>query len=267
MFNTRAATQPQWTEPPVANVGVLRLLALTAEPRVLRPGDDLTLTMLWQAPSPPPDLTLSLGLLDARGNVVAETIGPPSPEYPILNWRRNELVRTVAELRLPADADAAPGPLRLAMVQHTVANGALIGQPVELPTSAYSFTVEALTRNYTAPPLAHALNAAVGPGAVLLGYAVDQAAGTVTLYWQAQALMDQRYTVFVQALGPDGAVLAQADQEPLGGARPTTSWLPGEILTDPYTLPLAGASQLIVGLYDPQTRARLATLTIPAADF
>ncbi|MCC7361868.1 MAG: hypothetical protein IT317_20460 [Anaerolineales bacterium] len=262
---TRAAAQPQWTQPPVANVGVLRLLELAAEPRAPRPGDDLTLTMLWQAPSPPPNLTLSLGLLDARGNVVAETSGPPSPEYPILDWRRNELVRAVAELRLPADADAAPGPLRLAMVQHTVSTGAPIGLPVELP--GYTFTVTALTRSYAEPPVAHRLNAAVGPAATLLGYAVDPAAGTVTLYWQAQARMDTRYTVFAQALGPDGALLAQADQEPLRGARPTTSWLPGEILTDPYTLPLTGAAQLSVGLYDPATGTRLATITIAAADF
>ncbi len=255
---TPAATLPTWTGTPLANVGVLRLLELTAEPRTLRPGDDVTLVLLWQTPGPAPDLTVGLGLLSADNQVIVEHSGPPSADYPVLDWRRGEIVRAVQHLRLPADA--APGRLTLAMRQNTVSTGAPIGLPVELP--AYTFTVQALDRSYVVPPIQHLLPTDLGPAVQLLGYDLDVEAGSITLYWQTRALLDQRYTVFVQALGADGAVLAQADQQPANGARPTTSWLPGEVITDAYRLPLAGATQLSLGLYDPTTRVRLSTVTI-----
>lgn len=254
---TPAATLPTWTGTLVANVGVLRLLELTAEPRTVRPGDDVTLVLLWQTPGAP-DLTVGLGLLSAANQVVAEQSGPPSADYPVLSWRRNELVRAVQHLQIPADA--APGVLTLAMRQNTVSTGAAIGPPVALP--AYTFTVQALTRSYISPPMQHPLPTDLGLAVQLLGYDLDAAAGSVTLYWQTRALLDQRYTVFVQALGADGAMLAQSDQPPAGGTRPTTSWLPGEVITDAHTLPLAGAAQLSVGLYDPATGGRLGTVLV-----
>jgi hypothetical protein len=64
-------------------------------------------------------------------------------------------------------------------------------------------------------------------------------------------------------LGPDGAVLAQADRVPAGGARPTTGWLPGEVVADAYPLPLAAAAGLRVGLYDPATGERLGVVELP----
>jgi len=257
---TRAQSQPKWTGTPIANVGVLRLLELTASTRTVQPGDDLVLMMLWQAPSPPPNLTLSIGLLDADNHVIVDQSGPPAAaDYPVLDWRAGELVRAIQHVRIPADAP--PGPLTLALRQYTVSTGAPIGLPVRLP--AFTFTVTALNRSFVIPPLAHPLAADLGPAVQLLGYDLDQAAGAVTLYWQTRALLDRRYTVFVQAIGPDGAVLAQADRQPAGGTRPTTSWLPGEVITDPYTLPLAGATHLSLGLYDPATQARLGTVAVP----
>jgi len=57
-------------------------------------------------------------------------------------------------------------------------------------------------------------------------------------------------------------VVAQRDAEPVGGARPTTSWSAGELIEDnhgvllPLDLP-AGSYELRLGLYDafdPQVR-------------
>jgi hypothetical protein len=50
----------------------------------------------------------------------------------------------------------------------------------------------------------------------------------------------------------------------LAGAAPTTTWLPGEIIADAYSLPLpadlpAGEYRLIVGFYNPTTGERLPT--------
>jgi hypothetical protein len=82
-----------------------------------------------------------------------------------------------------------------------------------------------------------------------------------TLYWQAEAEININYTVFVQLLNQMGQVVAQVDQPPRAGAAPTTTWLPGEVLVDPYTLTLPnlppGVYRLIAGLYNPLTSERL----------
>jgi hypothetical protein len=74
--------------------------------------------------------------------------------------------------------------------------------------------------------------------------------------------MDVSYTAFVHALDASDHILAQVDAVPLNGARPTTGWLPGEVLTDPYTLSLAGASKIEIGLYDAHTAERLGTVVL-----
>ena len=84
----------------------------------------------------------------------------------------------------------------------------------------------------------------------------------IVLYWHALGTVGDRYTVFVHLLDAAGNVVTQADAAPLGGNRPTTSWLTGEYLTDPYTLSLPasllpGAYRLEVGLYRPDTGERL----------
>jgi hypothetical protein len=78
--------------------------------------------------------------------------------------------------------------------------------------------------------------------------------------------MKTSYTVFVQLLNSAGQVVAQVDAQPLAGAAPTTTWLPGEILTDPYTLTLPpelppGDYRLITGLYNAANGERLSVAT------
>lgn len=69
--------------------------------------------------------------------------------------------------------------------------------------------------------------------------------------------------VFVQLVSAAGEVLAQMDNVPVSWTRPLETWQPGEQLLDVYALPipsnparLSGAS-LQIGLYDPDTGARL----------
>jgi mannosyltransferase len=77
----------------------------------------------------------------------------------------------------------------------------------------------------------------------------------VTLSWSAEALLEDRYKVFLHLVDVDGAIVAQQDGEPVGGMSPTSSWQPGEIITDnqgvflPETL-APGDYELLLGLYD-----------------
>jgi hypothetical protein len=85
---------------------------------------------------------------------------------------------------------------------------------------------------------------------------------TVQLHWQAQEWIATDYTVFVHLVGPDGALVTQADKQPLDGALPTSTWSPGQRVVDTFalTLPLdapPGEYAVVTGFYDLATGARL----------
>ncbi len=87
---------------------------------------------------------------------------------------------------------------------------------------------------------------------------------TLTLVWQARAPMTRSYTVFTHLMGPTDAKepLTQQDNMPIRNQAPTTCWIPGEIITDPYTLVLpsdapAGRYTLYTGMYVWETGERL----------
>lgn len=98
------------------------------------------------------------------------------------------------------------------------------------------------------------------------------------LDWRTDSPLAARYKVTVQLLDAGGALVAQRDSEPGGGLALTTTWPPGDIVSDGHALlvpdSLAPAQYaLIVGLYDmdnPQERLpvggadrlRLADITV-----
>ncbi|MBI3287742.1 MAG: hypothetical protein HYZ68_06820, partial [Chloroflexi bacterium] len=75
----------------------------------------------------------------------------------------------------------------------------------------------------------------------------------VSLRWRASQSIEEDYTVFVHLVGPQGLV-AQNDQPPVGGFRPTSSWTATEEILDyhgliiPPDAPL-GRYELRAGLY------------------
>ncbi len=84
----------------------------------------------------------------------------------------------------------------------------------------------------------------------------------LTFFWQAVAPPTDDYLFFIHLATPQGGIVSQIDVPPLGGIRPTSQWEVGEVMVDPYQLPipptiLPGDYQLRVGLYDPETKVRL----------
>jgi hypothetical protein len=72
------------------------------------------------------------------------------------------------------------------------------------------------------------------------------------------------YSLFLQLLAPDGGLAAEHDSAPNGGYTSTSTWPPGEEVSDrhglalPDNLPTA-RYQLVAGLYNPATGERLLT--------
>jgi len=85
----------------------------------------------------------------------------------------------------------------------------------------------------------------------------------LTLHWAATESPEGDYSVFVHLLDPDGTLVTQQDNPPLGETYPTFMWRAGEHLDDPYELTVPPHAQpgpyvLVAGMYDWRTGERLA---------
>jgi hypothetical protein len=85
------------------------------------------------------------------------------------------------------------------------------------------------------------------------------------LQWLALADINEDYTVFVQVLDSQDAIVGQVDSWPLQGTYPTSQWQPGEIINDPYLIQLKpelalGPYRIHVGFYLLETLQRVAVV-------
>jgi hypothetical protein len=225
----------------------------------VRPGESLSLVLLWQATrSAPPDVPLRWQLT-RNGSTPVElgTTFPGTGRYPLSRWQKGEVVRDQFTVRLPAHLEEGPYQLRAWLPD----GASLAAGTVEVSARQHTFDI---------PQVTHPLDAAWGDVARLLGYDLDlsgvQSGRPVilTLYWQAVAEEDVAYKVFVHLLDADGRIVTQVDREPQAGAAPTTSWLAGEIVTDKIEIPMSEAAattrSIVIGLYEPATGKRLPVL-------
>jgi hypothetical protein len=118
------------------------------------------------------------------------------------------------------------------------------------------------------PAVEHPLEASFGPAITLQGYSIDTTALrsddllTVTLSWEAIALPERDYTLFIHVLDEAGRKVGQVDVPPGDPRAPTGAWRPGMVVGSVQQVPLQadlppGRYAVLIGLYDPETFARL----------
>ena len=221
-----------------------------------RPGDPVRVTLLWGIEEAmPPAERFTLALRDEAGKVWWSAERPIATQ-PRATWQAGQRWRAETVLRLPAHLPTG----------NYEWEAAVAGQTIPL----HPFAITAPERAFAPPPSGYPLEAAVGEVATLLGANLSEAEGQlqVELIWRAEQEMSTSYHVFVHllAVGGDGQPLAQADGEPSGWARPTTGWLPPEIIRDRHTIslprPWGEGLVLAVGLYDPETGERVGQVVI-----
>ncbi|MGQ9585101.1 MAG: glycosyltransferase family 39 protein [Anaerolineae bacterium] len=250
--------------------GEVRWLGYGLEPRQGRAGEYLHLTLFWAiGEAPEPGLSVQVAW-QRDGHTLAVGELPLAGEgRDPADWPVGFPFRTQHRLRIPLDAEEGPVQLQAGVARH----GTLLSaEPLKLGT------VEILPteRDFRMPQPQVPVQARFGEGILLLGADLPLqalapgASFEVILYWQAEATTDRSYTAFVHLLDAEGKVVAQVNQVPAFGNRPTHTWLPGEVLRERYTLTLPadagpGTYRLEVGWYD-AARPSLPRLAVEDAE-
>ena len=245
--------------------GPLRLLGYNLDRGEAAPGEPFLLTLFWQADEEPRELfTAQLILLGAEGDAVLTRLLPPAAAwYPTTEWQAGDIWRGQHALRLPAGLESGRYRWQLALCREE--------QPCDPPGEPFllgHLDVDAPERSFEAPAFSRPVGERLGEVVTLLGADLPDdalapgAALDLTLIWRAEQEMESSYHVFVHLLGPQGEVVAQSDGEPANWSRPTTGWLPGEVVLDERSLSLpaelpAGDYRLVAGLYESQSGSRL----------
>lgn len=260
----------------------VRLVGFSATEDTLAPGEDLKVSLFWQARRglatvTQTDLFAFVQLLDAQGRLAAAWEGPPVSWHPTSAWQPGELVRSQHTLRLPATLGDGRYRLIVGLFDPTTdqrlrVQGGLLRKERDYVDLA---RVMVVGREHVmeAPQPQVPLGVDLAYLGRLVGYDLTQTAVApgqsleLTLYWQATETTGQRLKVFVHLVDEQGNRLGQSDAEPGAGAFPTSSWLPGEYLADRHRLTVredaaTGPATLLVGLYDPASGQRVPWLDV-----
>ena len=232
----------------------LKLLGFRLDRKEAAPGDPMRVTLLWQALAPAAQNEFTLQLVSADGDVVLSQPDTIAPLYPPEQWLEGDRLRSETLFRLPASTLDGVHTWQVLWGDQTVDVGEV---QVNAPERSFEVVGVETAVNQT-------FSDADGSVATLLGINTNSETGEVTLIWQADSETPTSYRVFVHLLGADDTILSQSDGEPVNWSRPTTGWLPNEILQDRHQLTLAQPEsdlRLRVGLYDPGSGQRLTTQT------
>ncbi len=227
------------------------LLEYWLAPAIAEPGQPLDLTVRYQLTPPYAEGGWQMQWHDPEGRPAA-SMTTVSTDH----TGTDQPYVALAQLspRVPVTATAGTGTLQLTRLDAT---GVPVGDVVEIPVQ-----VRAGQRSFDLPVLDRPVNANFAGQLLLAGVllptntAAPGAILPVTLIWQTIDPPESDLTAFVQLLDASGRLVAQAPDMPPAD-RPTSAWLPGEVVSSTYTLTLPadlapGTYQVIAGLYDAQ---------------
>ena len=225
-------------------------------PETLTVGESLELLLYWYFTDNATKTDAILQLRDESDIVVNERLFRPLPQaHPSLLWRKGDLWR---------DPQALPIPLQT-LIGETLQAGAytvwlqLSGTDDEVNLGSLNIAVP--KRNFDGPSLAQVHDVTFDESIRLIGSEVKTSAETLTLdlAFRAEQIMPTSYTAFIHLLDANDQIIAQRDTIPFNGTRPTTGWLPSEIISEihDFPLPSTGVYRFAIGFYDAETGKRL----------
>jgi len=213
----------------------------------------------WGATAPPTrGLGVELSLLSDGGKVVQTATYALSPAWATNKWPVNAIAWGYYPLRVDDSLPPASYQVQLALVDaqtlERLRRAMIVGE-VRISESLCPVRVS---------PDAVSMNAIFGDELRLVWYRLLREGDhlTVTLHWRSEQRMEADYKFFVHVFDREtGVPVAQHDAMPRQWTYPTTFWGPGEHVEDEFQIDLAsvpaGDYGVAVGVYDPQTMARL----------
>ncbi len=259
-----------------AGVAQVAILAVDASPAQLRPGDEATVRVTWQALAPlPKDYSVFVHLVDADGFTVAQRDTMPlGGRAPTSRWQPGQIIEDRYVVEIPPTA-YTPTHAQWAVGLYDHSSGERL--PLHEDGDAFVFgSVDLQTPLSSYPGVPNPVNVDFADGVTLVGYRLSErrlAPGdelTVTLFWRARTPVSQDYTPFVHIL--DGGFTMHGGHD---GAPQIASSVwheqADDIIVDVHTFVVSpdapsGDYQLEVGLYPWPSFARLRLLDTEGAE-
>jgi hypothetical protein len=226
-------------------------------------GTKLGLQFVWGTVAPPEaGLELEVMLVDEDGHIGQVQYSELSPSQPVEEWAADAIVRTECSFHVDPWLEGGTYAVTVGLIRE--GDGQPVGQSVEVG----EVVMRAPERSFSIPSIKEKTKATFNDVLCLWGYDLNQGAESLhlTLHWQALRRMDVAYKFFVHLYDVEsGTLAAQEDVMPRGWAYPTTWWEAEEVVSDEISLSLeevpSGTYWLAVGVYDPETGARLPLLS------
>jgi hypothetical protein len=236
-------------------------------------GGSFDVTLHWQVlKTPKEDYITSLKLINAAYRTWGEVKGLAGGQWALTSsWPRGQVIKDRRQLIiLPG---TPPGEYQLEIALFDPYRNRALEPAGSTDAHLGPIRVQRAYPNSRELAIEHRTDSVLADRIRLLGYNLvgDRRPGLpvhLILFWQAQTAPGRPYTVFTHVLDGNSKVWAGKDNEPVDGFYPTTQWTPGEVVRDPYDIPLPtdlapGEYRLSVGMYDPTTQERL---PVPGAE-
>ena len=230
-------------------------------------GSTVPLKLFWQDDGHSPDDLFFVRLLNADGYIWTEALPQLLPNYTEAATTDKTVVESQANLEIPLGTP--PGVYFLAMGFRSAKTGETLGV-FQLPTGADKLTVirPASQPGEVKLSIDHSLDEAIAPDIKLLGYSlpgdllVRTEPNWLTLFWQAETTITRDYVMALQLLDAGGQEANYWLGRPVMSGYPTTEWLAGEIVRDPWRLDLpaklpSGNYTLQLTLFDAKTETKV----------
>jgi len=207
-------------------------------------GSPVHVELYWQARrAPVADYSVRIEWAGTDSTASLSVTRPLATQHSTREWAAGEFVRSQFALRAPPTA------------------GTFMLQLQLLDESGLSASAPLPLASITVPPAQRPSGVIFGNRITLIGADLSTSRARpgqsvrLTLYWRAEAKLERSLTVFTHLLTADDHLVAQHDGLPVNNTRPTTTWLPSEIIRDTHEWNIPpnappGTYRIKIGLYD-----------------
>jgi 4-amino-4-deoxy-L-arabinose transferase-like glycosyltransferase len=256
-----------------AENGRLQLLGIAMAPdQHIQLGDPVILTVYWQAVDPVTEDYLSSVHILGRDYASAGDVNrhPAMGMIPTSRWQAGDIYQDVYHV-YPNKTAVMPTQLLASLSFFDLGSGQTLPatnpagvsiDPLLVGTPAALHAADATSTKPGATRLASFHDGIMLVDADLPETAVPGSTVPINLTWAATGTPSLDYTVFVQLLDSSREQVAGADAPPVNNFFPTTLWQADDHIDDQHQLTIPanlppGSYPLLIGLYDPESGARL----------